>query len=139
MKAVLQIAARAGCLISILGPIVGIVLYPRANWLFLFPLLGVALLVFGGLTREDPPPLQVAERAEALLYGSYGGWDVDDYEHLNPKDPKLRDLWQSTMSVGGPPEEWVRLDEERKEQLKEVIRRLREMNTSGHLGELPRS
>ncbi len=88
--------------------------------------------MFGGLTRKDPTPQKVAERAEALLYGNYAGWDVDDYEHLNPKDPILRDLWHCTMSIGGLPEEWVRLDEERKEQLKQVIGRLREMNTSEH-------
>jgi hypothetical protein len=31
------------------------------------------------------------------------------------------------MDVGGPPEEWVRLKEERKGELREIIRKVREL------------
>jgi hypothetical protein len=81
-----------------LAPIIGIVLYPRANWLFAFTLVGIAILLFTILARKDPTAQALADRAEAMLSGSYGGWDVDDYEHMNPRDPKVRNLWQSTMA-----------------------------------------
>jgi hypothetical protein len=71
----------------------------------------------------------LADRAEALLSGSYGGWDVDDYEHMNPRDPKVRNLWQSTIAVGGLPEGWAGLDDLKKKELREVIQRLRQLST----------
>ena len=104
MKPASQVIGRAGCLISLVGPIVGFVLYPRANWLFWLLFLGIALVGLAILTRKEPTPQEVADGAEALLCGTFGSYDVDDYEHLNPKNPKLRDLWRSTMQVGGLPE-----------------------------------
>jgi hypothetical protein len=131
MKQAAQITFRAGCLVSVLGPIVGVVLYPRANWLFAFVLAGIALFLFNILMAKDPTPQELADHAERLLCGDYGEWDVDNYEHRNPKDPKLRDLWHRTMAVGGLPEEWVRLDEGKKKELQEIIRTLRQMGGSG--------
>jgi len=61
------------------------------------------------------------------LNGTYGKWDVDDYEHLNPKNPEMWELWHRTMAVGGLPEEWVRLDEVQKNELRGVIRALRQL------------
>ena len=128
MKPVLQIVPRLGCLISVAAPILGFVLYPRANWLFLFVFLGVALLAFTILTSKDPTPRELAGRAEALLYGNTGPWDVDDYEHMNPKDPRLKDLWGNTMRVGGLPEAWPGLSEEKKAHLRTIIQELKDMD-----------
>lgn len=106
----------------------GFVLFPRANWLFLLVFLGIALLAFTILTSKDPTPQELAERAEALLQGNTGPWDVDDYEHISPKNPKLRDLRGNTMRVGGLPEEWPGLSEEKKNRLKAIIQELRDMD-----------
>jgi len=69
----------------------------------------------------------VADRAEQLLNGTFGGWDVDDYEHLNPRAPRLRELWRRTMAVGGLPEEWVNLDSRKKTELREIIAAMRQL------------
>lgn len=92
MKNLLQPIFRGGCLISMIAPIIAVVVYPKANWLFAFLLLGIAFVVVGIVTREQPTPTEVADGAERVLNGSAVGWDVDDYEHLNPKDPQLKDL-----------------------------------------------
>jgi hypothetical protein len=130
MKPAVQVLARTGCLVSVVAPIVGAVLYPRANWLFLLVLLGIAIVLFDILTHKDPTPQEVAERAEALLQGTYGKYDVDNYEHLNPKDPSLMDLWRRTLELGGLPEKWVRLSEEKKNQLRAIIQELRQTKIS---------
>jgi len=105
----------------VVAPIIGLVVYPTANWLFWFVLVGIAIVALDVMTSKDPLPQEVAEFAERLLNGNSNGWDVDNYEHLNPKDQRLRDLWLSTMSIGGLPEEWVSLNEEKKSELREVI------------------
>jgi hypothetical protein len=97
MKKTPQFVFNSGCLVSVLAPVIGFVLYPRAKWLFAFVLVG---------------------------------YDVDDYEHLNPKDPRLRELWRKSMVVGGLPEEWVRLDEAKKNELRDIIRSLRQLGVS---------
>jgi len=114
----------------VLTPVLAIVLYPKAKWLFAFVLIGIALLVFNILTTKDTTPQELADHAERLLSGTGGAWDVDDYEHLNPKDPALKDLWRSTMAVGGLPEEWVRLGEGKQNEIREIIRKLRQMGVS---------
>ena len=126
-----QLTFRAGCLTSVIAPIIGIVIYPRAEWLFAFLFLGIVLFVIGMVTRKKPRPTEVADRAEHLLDGSYAGWDVDDYEHLGPKDEELRDLWRRTMSIGGLPEEWTRLDDETKCKIREVIAEIRRLEPTG--------
>ena len=131
MRKATQLASRLGCFLSLLGPLVALVLYPRANWLFAFALVGVAVLVFGRLLAKDPTPLAVADQAERLLNGTSGGWDVDDYEYLNPREPQLRELWRRTMVVGGLAEECVRLDESKKNELRDIIRALRNLGVSG--------
>ena len=136
MKKLLQLTFRAGCLSSVIAPVAAIFLYPnpRANWLFAFPLLGVALLVLGVITQKQPTPAEVADRAEHLLNGSdggYGRWEVDDYEHLNPKSKQLKDLWRRTMGIGGLPEEWTRLDDEAKAEMLEVIADIRGLEPTG--------
>ena len=123
-------AVRSGCLVSVLALLIGFALYPKANWLFAFVLVGIALIVLNVLTAKGPTPQELADRAERLLIGSLQGYDVDEYEHLNPKDPHLRKLWHRSLEVGGPPEEWVRLDEEKKNELRDVIRSLRQMSMS---------
>jgi len=127
MRKIAQFMFGSGCLVSVLAPIVGLVLYPRANWLFAFVFVGIALIPFNVLTAKPPTPREVAERAERLLHGDYGSYDVDDYEHLNPKDPQLRELWQRSMAIGGLPEEWVRLNEAKRNEVREIIRDLRQL------------
>jgi hypothetical protein len=108
---------------------VAIVLYPKANWLFAFVLIGIALVVFQVATSKGPSPQEIASQAERLLSGTGARWDVDDYEHLNPKDSALNDLWRTTMTIGGLPETWTRLDEQRKSELQEIIAKLRNMES----------
>src|SRR5580704_3432237 len=122
-----QLTFRAGCLISVIAPIIAIVIYPRAEWLFAFLLIGIVLFVVGVVTRKQTRPTEVADRAERLLDGSYARWDVDDYEHLGAKDEELRNLWRKTMSIGGLPEEWTRLDDETKCKIREVIAEIRRL------------
>ena len=113
-----------------LAPTVALALYPRANWLFAFVLLGISIILINGLTAKDPTPQEVADRAEHLLNGTFGGYDVDDYEHLNPKNRQVRELWSRSMVVGGLPEVWARLDEERKSEVEDIIWRLRQLGVS---------
>jgi len=126
-KNLLDPVFKIGCLASVIAPIIAIVIYPRADWLFAFLVLGIALVVVGVVARKQPTPTEIAERAERLLDGSYGGWDVDDYEHLNPKSEPLKDLWQKTMSIGGLPEEWTRLDDGTKRKIREAIAEIRRL------------
>jgi len=118
--------SRLGCLVSVLAPILALVLYPTANWLFGFVVIGIAILVVDRITSKDRSPQEVGEFAERLLNGNDSGWDVDDYEHLNPKNPRLRELWQSTMSIGGLPEEWVGLNQEKKNELRAIIQKMKQ-------------
>jgi hypothetical protein len=118
---------RSGCLISLLAPVVAIVLYPRAKWLFGFVLVGAVLLVLMRMLVKDPSPQALADTIERLLNGRYGTWDVDDFEHLNPRDPQLRQLWLRTMEIGGLPEQWVSLGDEKKEALRDIINGLRNL------------
>lgn len=127
MKRAAKFGADLGCLISIVAPLFAALLYPRAKWLFAFVLIPVALLILGGLFAKDPTPQALADNMERLLTGSYGGWDVDDFEHQKIRNPQLRELWRRSMDVGGPPEKWVRLNEEQESQLREIIRKLREL------------
>jgi hypothetical protein len=122
-----KFASGMGCLLSVLGPIVALVLYPRATRLFAFALIGLVVLVLNHLMAKDPTPLDFADRAERLLNGTAYGWDVDDYEHLNPCEPQLRELWRRTMATGGLPEEWTRLDENKKSELRDIIRALKQL------------
>jgi len=125
-----QILARVGCLVSVLATLTAIVVYPRANWLFAFVLIGILIVVLDLLRSKKFTPREVADFAERILRGHSQGWDIDDYEHLNPRDPHVKDLWRSTMTVGGLPEEWVRLDEAKKRELLEIIQRLRTLDVS---------
>jgi hypothetical protein len=125
-----KFASGVGCLLSVLGPLVALVLYPRATWLFAFALIGFVVLVLNYLTAKDPTPLAVADRAEHLLNGTAYGWDVDNYEHLNPREAQLRELWHRTMATGGLPEEWPRLDEIKKSELRDIIRALKQLGGS---------
>lgn len=134
MKKVLHPVFRIGCLVSVIGPIIAIAIYPRANWLFAFLLLGIAFVVLGVVTLKRPTPTEVADRAEQLLdgdSGSYGRWAVDDYEHLKPKGEQLKDLWRRTMSIGGLPEEWTGLDDDTKSRIREVIAEIKRLEPPG--------
>jgi hypothetical protein len=130
MNKAAKFGTRLGCLISILGPLLAALLYPRAKWLFAFALIGVVGPILSSLFAKDPTPQALADDIEHLLTGRFGGWDVEDFEHKRIRDPQLRELWGRSMKIGGLPEEWVRLNEERKSQLREIIRKLRELSES---------
>ena len=127
MKKLARLGIRLGCLVSIAGPLLAALLYPRAKWLFAFVLIGIAMPILSVLFAKDPTPQALANDIEHLLTGRFAGWDGDDYEHKRIRDPQLRELWGRSMRVGGLPEEWVRMNEEQKNQLREIIRKLREL------------
>jgi hypothetical protein len=133
MKRVAKIASGLGCLTSIVAPLLGVLLYPKANWLFALVLIGVAIIVLQVRFAKDPTPEAFADEIQRLLTGNYGGWDVDNFEHRGIRDPQLKDFWHRAMRIGSLPEDWMRLDEKQKDQLRGVIRELRE------LGEAQRS
>lgn len=124
MNRVARFASCLGCLTSIVAPVLALLLYPRAKWMFAFALIGIAVLVLNRRFAKDPTPQALAEEMERLLTGNYAGWDVDDFEMQGIRDPQLQDLHRQSMNAGLP-EEWVKLDEDRKNQLREIIRRLR--------------
>jgi hypothetical protein len=136
MKRAVKVASDVGCVVAVLAPLLAILFYPRANWLFGFVLVGIAILALSGLfAKDNPAPQALADEIERLLTGNCGGWDVDDFEHHHIRDPQLRELWSRSMKVGGLPEEWVGLDEERKNQMRKVIRDLRELAEGRNAGQ----
>ena len=130
MKRALKFASGLGCLISVAGPLVAVVLYPRHKWLFAFVLIGFAALWLNRRFAKDPTPQALADQIERLLTGNYAGWDVDDFEMQSIRDPKLQDLQRKSLNIGGLPEEWVKLDEERKNQLRGIIVELRKLDSA---------
>jgi len=114
MHRVVKFAYTFGCLAAIAGPLLAF-------------LLGFGVLWLDHRFAKDPTPGLLADQIERLLTGSYAGWDVDNFETQSIRDPRLQDLHRRTMSVGGLPEEWVRLSEERKNQLREIIKELRNL------------
>jgi hypothetical protein len=127
MKKVFKLASGVGCLISVIGPILALVTYPRAKWLFAFALIGFAVLWLNRRFANDPTAQALADQIENLLNGHCYGWDVGDFEMQGIRDPQLQDLYRRSIKVGGPPEEWARLSEERKDQMREIIGELRRL------------
>jgi hypothetical protein len=72
MGKIAQFMFGSGCLVSVLAPIVGFVLYPKANWLFGFVFVGIALFLLGIFTTKPVTPQEVADLAECLLNGNCG-------------------------------------------------------------------
>jgi hypothetical protein len=136
MIKVAKFASGLGCLTAVLGPLLGILLYPRANWLFAFVLLGIVVLVLNDRFAKDPTPQALADEIERLLTGHSAGWDVDNFESHRIRDPQLRELWNKSM-LAGPhpcPEEWAGLDEEYKDRLRQIIRELRVLGEARDAG-----
>ena len=79
------------------------------------------------LTIKDPTPQALADEMHRLLTGTIGGWDVEEFEHKRIRDPQLHELWRRSLDVRRAPEEWVRMDEDHKQQIREIIRSLREL------------
>jgi hypothetical protein len=127
MNRAAKFLSQLGCLLAVLAPFLAFLLYPRAKWLFAFVLVGIAVLVLNHLFAKDPTPEDLADQIERLLTGHFGGYDVEDFEHQRIRDPQLKEFWHRSMAVGGLREEWVRLGEEQKQQLRAVIRELREL------------
>src|SRR5579863_360888 len=128
-----KFASGLGCFTIVIAPLVAILLYPRANWLFAFVLVGIAVLVLGERLAKDPTPQALADEMERLLTGKFGGWDVDDFEHRKIRDPQLKEFWLRSLQ-GSAPEEWVGLDEEHKDRLRTVIRELRALGEARDRG-----
>jgi hypothetical protein len=114
--------------VSVAGPFLAVVLYPKAKWLFALVLIGFAVLWLSRRFAKDPTPQTLADQIERLLTGNYAGWDVDDFEMQSIRDPQLQDFHRRCMNVGGLPEEWVKLNEEQKNQLREIIAELRKLD-----------
>ena|ERR1035438_127193 len=128
MKRVVKFASGFGCLMSVVGPLLALVVYPRAKWLFAFVLIGFAVLWLNHRFAKDPTPQALADQIENLVNGNYHGWDVDDFEMQSIRDPQRQDLHRRSMKVGGLPEEWVKLSEEQKNQMREIIADLRKLD-----------
>jgi len=118
---------------SVVGPFLAVVLYPRANWLFAFVLIGFAVLWLNRRFTKDPTPQALADQVERLLTGNYAGWDVDAFEMQSIRDSQLQDLHRRCMHVGLP-EEWPRLNEDQKNQLREIIVELRRLGDARKQG-----
>jgi hypothetical protein len=125
-----KLGSGMGCALAVLGPLTAVFLYPRAKWLFAFALVGIGLLVLNHLLGKDPSPATLADQIESFLNGwESGGWDVDDFEHQHISNPHLRASWRKSMEIGGQPEDWARLDGEKKNQLRELVQSLRNWTT----------
>jgi hypothetical protein len=86
-------------LTSIICPLIAVVLYPRSRWLFAVALVGVVILMLLTRFSRVPSPIAVADHAQRLLDGTGGTWDVDDYEHLNPREPAFGQISQGADDV----------------------------------------
>ena len=114
---------------SVAGPLLAFILYPKAKWLFVFLLIGFAVLWLNRRFAKDPTPEALADEIERLLNGEYHGWDVDDFEMQPIRNVQLLDLHRRSMKVGLP-EEWPKLDEDRKNQLRKIIAELRDLGNA---------
>ena len=129
MRRLIKFASCLGCLASIAGPLLALILYPRNKWLAAFILIGFAILWLNRRFAKDPTPQALADQMEVLLTGNTVGWEVDDFEMQGIRDHQLRELHRRSMSVGLP-EEWVKLDEQRKNELREIIAQLRNLGNT---------
>ena len=124
---ILKFVTGLGCLASIAGPLLAIILYPRAKWLFALVVIGIAIVIMAERTRKDLTPAALADEIENLLTGNYGAWDVDGFEHRGIRNPTLREYYLKSMSIGGLPETWVRMTDAEKDEMREIIRQLRQL------------
>jgi hypothetical protein len=58
---------------SVAGPFLATVLYPRAKWLFAFAWIGFAVLWLNRRFAKDPSPQALADQIERLLAGNDAG------------------------------------------------------------------
>jgi hypothetical protein len=131
-----KFASGLGCLTAVLALLLAILLYPRANWLFAFIFIGIAVLILNERLAKNPTPQALADEIERLLTGHSAGWDVDNFESYRIRDPQLKELWQKSM-LAGPhpaPEEWVGMVEEHKDRLRQIIRELRALGEARDAG-----
>jgi hypothetical protein len=84
--------------------------------------------------RKQRTPQDVADQAERILSGHCRKWDVDVYENMNLKDPKLKELHARTGKFGLP-ETWVRLDDAEKNELRAIIEEMRKLESTEPLRE----
>jgi hypothetical protein len=121
--------AKSGCLLIVLAPLAAAVLYPHANWLFAVPVVLICGFILLSLCSKGPSPSDFAAMAERILDNPLDR-DVDEYECLRPRDERVEWLRTLTYSVGGAPENWSALDEGKKDEIRDVIRRMRELEKS---------
>jgi hypothetical protein len=96
---VAELLGTSGCATIVVASPAALLLYPHAIWLFALAIVGIAILAIAIRLRKDPSPCQIADAAERILNGLSQGWDVDDYEHLNPREARVRELWSQTMGI----------------------------------------
>jgi hypothetical protein len=84
-------------------------------------LIGVAVLILNVWFAKEPTPQALADEIERLLTDHYGGRDVDTFEHQAPN------LHRTVPKIL---EEWVRLNEEQKGQVRDIINRLKKGKSS---------
>lgn len=106
MQRFVKLAFSIGCLSAIVGPLLALLLYPRAKWLFALVFLGFALLWLNARLAKDPAPSAVADEMERLLTGHFGGWDVDDFESRRIRDPRGVDQTRRRTKTSDPPNYW---------------------------------
>jgi len=56
MKKAAKFASGLGCLTSVVGPVLALLFYPKANALFALVLVGIAVLVLNSVFASDPTP-----------------------------------------------------------------------------------
>jgi hypothetical protein len=105
MKKVVKLASGFGCLISVIGPILALITYPRAKWLFAFILIGFAVLWLNRRFANDPTPQALADQIENLLNGHcYGCRRFRDAGHsrssVTTSSLQVYESWWASRGMG---------------------------------------
>src|SRR5947209_17734990 len=118
MKRVIKFAFGLGCLASVFGPVLAFLLYPKAEWLFGMVVIGPAVLWMNHRLAKHPTPQALADEIERLLTGDYGRWGVGDFENQRIRNCQVEDLPPDAQRILARLDEWVVLDEERKDHFR---------------------
>jgi len=108
-----------GCLVGVLGPLIAVLLYPRAKWLFGLVLVGIIVLALNHFLAKKPTREDVAESIESFVNGGGGPWDWDNFISCSIADKELEEVRINR---------WC--DEPGVEALSELARGLRSKNDS---------
>ena len=77
------------------------------------------MIVIQILAAKEPTPEEIADYADRMS-GTYGDWDIEDHEYLNPREVESQ---YSVVSQA--------LDQAKRNEIREIIQRLRQMGSSG--------